>query len=521
MRLASIQGNINANNINHDSGVAIFEDNKITQILLEERYSRKKHDGRYPRRCLIGSKVDTYAINFYNEEYFIRALSKNNDSKFESLNSKQKYYHHICHVLESFYFSGFTSSAVLVVDGWGDCDESVSLWSIDSNYDIKLHKIYDKSHSLGVFYSRCNAWSGLNPNGIFGLEGKFMGLTSYGTPKQNHIFEFDIEKGLIINGSSEDLFGVYSYINNKSQESNIIHYNNFAATIQRDFNDAVMKLIHYIKELTGENNLCLSGGCFQNVIVNNMVCESGIFGNIYCSPFPSDGGCAVGNGVYHMVKNKKLTPRIEQVKHAYWGEEYPDEKILLCIDKEKYFIENITTQEIAKLLSENKILAWFQDRSEYGPRALGHRSLIGNPGNRENFNILNNKIKQRENWRPLAPSIPDELFDILFDVKSKDLTQFMLRSIPIKEKWRSRIPAVCHVDGTTRPQRLEREINPEYYDMIMEFYKITGLPCIINTSFNGPGEPIIENPKEALNFLDKTPDLYGIIFNGKYLVREK
>ena len=121
----------------------------------------------------------------------------------------------------------------------------------------------------------------------------------------------------------------------------------------------------------------------------------------------------------------------------------------------------------------------------------------------------------------LGESSIDELFDILFDVKSKDLTQFMLRSIPIREKWRSRIPAVCHVDGTTRPQRLERDINPEYYDMIMEFYKLTELPCVINTSFNGPGEPIIENPKEALDFLDKTPELYGIVFNGKYLCRKR
>lgn len=523
MEITSIHGPLYFCN-NHDSTISIFKDGNIKEIFIEERYSRKKHDGCYPKRSLKRTNSDIYLIKEDPEIKILNSLINKNINFGEIKSSMVEYYHHICHALESFYFSGFNHSAILVVDGNGTDNETISLFSIDNNYNIKIHRVYKVNStekltkkSLGCIYNKAVSVVGLSQKYDIGNEGKFMGLSSYGTPSVGNIINFSIEDG-VSHTMGDYVNENYPYTSNCDGNSSLFHYINFAATVQRDFNNVILDLVKYIKNLTGEENLCLSGGCFQNVISNNIICESEVFKNIYCSPFPSDGGISVGMGIHWLLSNNHQIGRVK-INHAYWGEEYPDEKILSYIDKEKYSLTDITPQEVAKLLSEDKILAWFQDRSEYGPRALGHRSLIGNPGNRENFNILNNKIKHRENWRPLAPSVPDELFDILFDVKSKDLTQFMLRSIPIREEWRSRIPAVCHVDGTTRPQRLERDINPEYYDMIMEFYKLTELPCVINTSFNGPGEPIIENPKEALEFLDKTPELYGIVFNGKYLIR--
>lgn len=502
----------------HDSGVCVMDDNVLKGLYIEERYSRKKHDGGMPKKCLQTilkeqQKIDDITVLQGNYTTLLSYLYP--DSNIQLLD-KFKALHHRSHASESIYTSGFEHCAVLTIDGYGD-NTSIGIYTYKNNVLTEI-RTYGPSESIGTAYCMAcvHSFGGVNNRT---LEGKFMGLAPYGIPYKEHIFSFDIETGLSIKGHplTRKFFEYYPYADNDTTIS-MLHYANLAATVQRDFNDAIMLLVNYTKNITGETNLCLSGGCFQNVIINDIICESGLFENVWCSPYPNDGGLPLGDMVYYLIEQGKMPHK--RIHHAYWGEEYPDEKILSYIDKEKYSLTDITPQEVAKLLSEDKILAWFQDRSEYGPRALGHRSLIGNPGNRENFNILNNKIKHRENWRPLAPSVPDELFDILFDVKSKDLTQFMLRSIPIREEWRSRIPAVCHVDGTTRPQRLERDINPEYYDMIMEFYKLTDLPCVINTSFNGPGEPIIENPKEALEFLDKTPELYGIVFNGKYLCRK-
>ena len=176
-------------------------------------------------------------------------------------------------------------------------------------------------------------------------------------------------------------------------------------------------------------------------------------------------------------------------------------------------IENITQN-----LKNNKIIAWFQGGSEIGPRALGHRSILANPENHNNLLVINNYIKQRENWRPLAPIVPAELFDLIFDVSSYDLTEFMLRTIKIRDEWQKKLSAVCHIDGTTRPQRLEREQNPELYNLIINFYKETGIPCLINTSFNGRNEPIIETPEQAIKFLKKKKYLDYVIFNSKYVV---
>jgi carbamoyltransferase len=173
------------------------------------------------------------------------------------------------------------------------------------------------------------------------------------------------------------------------------------------------------------------------------------------------------------------------------------------------------------MMEKGLIGAWYQGGSEIGPRALGHRSIIATPKYRENLNVINNTIKHRENWRPLAPSLPQELFYEVFDTNSMDLTEFMLRTVVIKPEWRKKLIAVCHIDNTTRPQTVRREDNPEYYDLIMDNYKLTGIPAIINTSFNGKGEPIIETPQQAMAFMDRTPNMNFIVFNAKYIITRK
>ena len=176
---------------------------------------------------------------------------------------------------------------------------------------------------------------------------------------------------------------------------------------------------------------------------------------------------------------------------------------------------------LSKCLYGDDIFAWFQGGSEIGPRALGHRSIIAGPHKRENLTRINLLIKNRELFRPLAPSVADELFDKIFDTNSKDLTEFMLRTIEIRQEMRSKISAVCHIDNTTRPQCLRKEDNPEFYSLLMNFYNTYKIPCLINTSFNGRGQPIIETPEQAIDFLKNNDELEGLIFNAKYIIFKK
>lgn len=507
---------INPNNMDlkketgHDSNACLLINGKISRCFIEERYNRKKHYGDFPKMTLdsIATSISGGIINSALHPKVNKYIKDN--FQIEHINYNASVDHHLFHAYESFYTSNFESAAILVIDGYGsDEKESISIYKKNKK-ETKLLKRYYMDESIGLFYTAvCNK---ITLGKEYGVEGKLMGLSSYGNPSDKRLLEIDDNYKIKIN----DNIKMYPF--NSAKDSNIIHYINIAATAQRDFNEVIMQLIKLTKELTGEDNLCLSGGCFLNVIVNNLICESEIFKNVWCSPFPNDGG--ISTGMAYVIEEKS-NPEFHNYRltSPYLGEKYPDFKILSYLKENNIAYRETNKEEIAKLLSEDKILFWFQGRSEYGPRALGHRSIIGNPANRDNFYKTNNYIKERENWRPLAPTVPNELFKLLFDTKNEQLTEFMLRNLTIKEEWRAKIPAVCHIDNTTRPQNLKREINPEFYDTIMEFYKLTGTPCVINTSLNGKGEPIVETPKNCLDFYQKKKEyVYGIIFNGKYLV---
>ena len=213
------------------------------------------------------------------------------------------------------------------------------------------------------------------------------------------------------------------------------------------------------------------------------------------------------------IINKRLT-------NSYFGRTYTDEEILKEVD-DNVILELYDENTLIEKLKKNKIVAWFQGGSEIGPRALGHRSILANPSYRYNLDTINNKIKHRENWRPLAPIVPSELFDLIFDVQSYDLTEFMLRTLTIKPEWQKKLCATCHIDNTTRPQRLVYDENPELYNLLMKYYNKMDIPCLINTSFNGKGEPIIETPTQAIEFMERTPNLKFIVFNAKYIITRK
>lgn len=543
MKILGINGSIG--NQNHDCSASLLIDGKLVGNYEEERFNRIKHSvGKLPllsvHRLLDENNlkledIDAVGISEGDDNNYIKIM-KEIFPGYTNFPKRFFHSHHMGHIFDVFYQSGFKSAAVVIIDGEGDNKEGITIAHAKDN-KIDILKVYDFRKSLGFMYIAATGYSNL---GTFG-EGKFMGLSSYGKDLGIRVLTFNKNtKDIDIHYKTYSLEEIkesnvpedyiafsfnkfytancYPYCE-RSEESNILYYTHFAKTIQENFNEVYLDVIKYAKELTGEDNLCVTGGCIQNCIGNNLVVESGIFKNVFAPPAPHDAGCGAGYALYaanqlgEIIENKRLT-------NSYVGKTYTDDEITKTFN-DNLKIENYNSDNVVKLLKHNKIIAWFQGGSELGPRALGHRSILANPSKRNNLNIINNYIKMRENWRPLAPIVPSELFDLIFDVKSYDLTEFMLRTIPIKKEWQEQLCAVCHIDETTRPQRLIREINPELYDLIMNFYKQTGIPCLINTSFNGKNEPIIETPNEAISFLEKTDKLDYIIFNTKYIVSKK
>ena len=540
MKILGISGALSCPN--HDCSASLLIDGKLIGNYEEERFNRIKHSvGKFPllsiRRLLNEHNlklddIDAIGVSIGKENEQLEAI-KLIDPNCKRIPKFIFHSHHMGHICDTFYQSGFESAAVVIVDGDGDNKEGITIAHIKNN-KIEILKTYDFRKSLGFMYTGATGYCGL---GYFG-EGKLMGLTSYGNDLGVRLLTFnnetkdidmhyktisfeEIKQSQIPDTYVTSAFSkfydenFYPY-HERLDDMNILYYIHFAKTIQENFNEVYIDVVKYAKELTGEDNLCVTGGCIQNCIGNNLIVESGIFKHVFAPPAPHDAGCGAGYAFYaanHLgetIENNRLT-------NSYVGKTYTDDEIIKSFD-DSLTIKEYNQNDIIKLLKNNKIISWFQGGSELGPRALGHRSILANPSDRENLDKINNNIKLRENWRPLAPVVPAELFDLIFDVKSYDLTEFMLRTIPIKKEWQKKLCAVCHIDGTTRPQRLVREVNPELYDLIMEFYKVTGIPCLVNTSFNGKNEPIIETPSEAINFLKRCDELNCVVFNTKYTV---
>lgn len=497
--------------------VDVRSNGELQYVFFEERFNRKKYYDNFPINAIFKmliNRTDSFRMGEFNKGdiYFIDKFFSN-----ISFINTQNPLHHLCHAYESFYTSGFDRAAILVVDGFGqnnfygiDSKESITLYQKEGR-KIKELKKYFLPDSLGLFYGRASSILGFNDN----EEGHFMGLAAYGKPFEKRIlsiqngqFKYDtnmkeLEKKYTVNKNSLDL----------------INSINFAATVQRDLSECVLELVKDIKNITNEENLCLSGGVFNNVVINNAICESGIFKNIWCSPTPGDFGIAIGKA-YLTYETDVENLEFHKLDSAYKGDDIDsnDENIL------KYFKENnisyseISSDSIVRKLSKGRVLAWFQGASEFGRRALGHRSIIADPSKHEMYKLISGEIKKRAPYRPLACTVPDELFDLIFDVKNKDLTEYMLRAIPIRKEMIDKIPACTHIDYTTRPQRLRKEVNPEFHKIIMDFYNVTGIPCVINTSLNGGGEPIVETISDLMRFLNEHINVSGAIINAKYYI---
>ena len=279
------------------------------------------------------------------------------------------------------------------------------------------------------------------------------------------------------------------------EEECVMNSKDIAFTVQKNFEDVLEQVVIYFDRLLKDKdiktkNLCLSGGGILNCPTNSRIIDLGLFDNYYASPQPSDG-CAdsIGKAYRNMhARGERLLS--SRIKTPYLGRSYSPDKIRFPYEKLKDSFDTIVNY-----LQCGDVIAWYQGGAEYGPRALGHRSFLADPSVKDMLDSLN-RIKGREAWRPLAPIVPAELFEEVFGDANCDMCEFMLRTLKIREEWRDRLSAVCHVDGSTRPQILHRESNPELYELLMSYFNATGIPCLVNTSLNINGFPILETPSD-------------------------
>ena len=436
--------------------------------------------------------------------------------------------HHVCHAASGYLVSPFEESAILTIDGIGEFSSTWLGYGKDNTMEVI--KEIEYPNSIGFLWEKMSKYLGFTEYD----SSKVMGLSAYGNadrfyhtfqqivklrPKGEFTVDNEIMRVRIDDFTQlERLFRVAkidSPADIRQDQEDI------AAALQKITDDVVVHLAKYLREKTKSSHLCLAGGVALNCVSNGRLMQSGLFKSIYVQPAANDAGTAMGAAFYiwNVLLGKK---RSFVLKHAYWGPEYSDGEILTALKRAKVQnfrkVRNIS-DEIAKRLADGgNIIGWFQGRLEWGPRALGNRSLLADPRLSDMKMILNERIKKREHFRPFAPSVLTEKARAWFVMSKRCTTisdEYMVINYDVREEARKKVPAVTHKDGTSRVQLVSKNINPLYHNLISGFYKRTGVPMVLNTSFND-NEPIVCTPDDAIKtFLRTKMDFLGI---GNYLV---
>lgn len=435
--------------------------------------------------------------------------------------------HHLAHATSSFYCSGFDEAYILVIDGSGE-DICTTVFK-GKGLDIEEKKCFKIPDSLGWFYQSITEFLGFLPNMD---EGKTMALAAYGEYNEkiyskfkkmiffnkNGDYKYDASYsflgrhtyGEIYSDKMVGLFGNMRYRNEPLQQI----YKDIAFAAQDILEKIVISIVEDVSRASDYNKkLCITGGVSLNCKMNGAIAKQDYIEHIFIPPFSNDAGSALGAALY-LSKEKGYNPKF-RMEHAYWGPEFSNDEIKQLLDRSgaKFKEDSDIEISVAKLLSQDKIVGWFQGRMEIGPRALGARSILANP-TKDRMKEKVDKIKSREDWRPFAPSILYEKKDEYL-IRAKE-SPFMTLAFEVGEKIKEKIPAIVHIDNTARPHLVKRDVNPRYWKLISEFEKISGIAAILNTSFNIQGEPIVCSPIEALKTFYATDIEYLAI--GNFLV---
>ncbi len=533
------EANIGLNEINH---ISINQDSKAN-ILKKIIYTILKR----PSLKMLFGRFQNKHKRLSIKEYLLNEFP---NSKFIGLIHSVE--HHTAHLSSAFHVAPFTKSVVVSVDGFGDFASSA--WGVGTGTKINLEDRVYFPHSLGIFYQALTQFIGFHN---YGDEYKVMGLAPYGKPtyiekmreivklKLNGSFELNLNyfrhhkeniKYQWENGSpsvgilfSADLEKLLGPARKKDQELTQRH-KDIAHSVQAMYEEAFFHLLNKLHKRYDLDNLAISGGCGFNSVANGKVLLKTPFKRIYVQAAAGDAGGAIGAALmtWHKVGGKNSKKRVSPHEHAYWGPSFSNDYIsnLLKLQKDRINIENCTIEnfldfsQLAKLIAreieKGKVIGWFQGKMEWGPRALGNRSIICDPRRSDMKDILNLKIKRRESFRPFAPSVLCE--DVSDWFEQNDNVPFMMQVYQINKHKRSEIPAVTHVDGSGRLQSVDKRTNPRYHQLIKEFKSLTNVPMILNTSFN-ENEPVVCKPEEALNTFLRTK--MDVLVLGDWMIKRK
>ncbi|MFQ5493294.1 MAG: carbamoyltransferase [Candidatus Dojkabacteria bacterium] len=559
----------------HDASAVLLKDGSVVAAANEERFTRIKHDPAFPEKavefCLRSqSKTinDVDQVGFYEKPLnkFERVMSQHLQmfpfsykvflnstpswlkTKIRILNiirKKLKYKknvvfvnHHLAHAASAFLPSPFKRAAIVTVDGVGEW--YTTTFGTAKQKDIKLQKAIKFPHSLGLLYSTITAYLGFRVNNS---EYKVMGLSAYGQTNRAKNKYYDLLKNVIdlkSDGSYRLDMKYFRYHSTDRMPSKKLckllgggvrvpeskiqqRHMDIAAALQMISEDMMFTILNHVHTQTGEKNLVLAGGVALNSVINGKLLEKTPFEKVWIQPNASDGGTSMGVAL-HIHANVLDYKRKYRLKSPYLGPEYSDQFVENFLKRNKIEFkkfQNTTDllQTTAKLLWENKVIAWFQGRMEWGPRALGARSILANPLHKEMQAILNKKVKKREEFRPFAPVVWFDDVNEYFEAGDPvpEPVDFMLQVHTIRKQYQGMFPAIEHVDNTARPQTIKREQNPLYYDLIGEFKKLSGHSILVNTSFNVRGEPIVCTPADAVRCILGTEIDYLVI--NKFLVK--
>lgn len=544
----------------HDSSACIVRDGELLFAVAEERISRLKHDSRFPQlaiqACLefagvgaeqldevcfgwqtagpvyrhdlklytLGQWPITYLNVLNSTRHFVSMWHQQSGGRrfvqrFGAPKVRQRFVdHHLSHAISAYAYSGFEESAVVVMDGRGAW-EATSIWrGVNGRLDHVLTIPFPDS--LGLFYSAFTEYLGFQANSD---EWKVMGLAPYGEPGLKLDAFIDVAgrpyrvhaKRLPLNGRAST---APSLAAPREPESEIdVSHKNIAFAVQDACEKAMISVVRMAIDKTRCRNLCLAGGVALNSKANGKIAASGMVDRIFVQPAASDDGVALGAALAPYLDSGGRLPN-KAMRHAYLGPAFDDGAVetALATYKLRYARLNNPAETAAELLSRGKIIGWFQGRMEFGPRALGSRSILADPRDPEMNAKVNNAVKFREWWRPFAPSLKKEAAGEYLE--SVTDSPFMIVTAQVRSEKRSVIPAVTHVDGSARPQTVEKEVNPLYWRLIDEFEKRTGVPVIMNTSFNLRGEAIVHTPTDAVRtFFSSGMDALVI---GNFLVEK-
>ena len=555
-----------------DASAALLRDGQLVAALEEERLNRVKHWAGLPvlaaKACLEGAQPDHIAISRNPKAHLADKVLRValRPHRWASLTSRaansariaqvgealaaegivararpQVHFveHHRAHLASAFFASPFEQAAVISIDGFGDF--SSVMWAVGKGNQVEVRGSVSFPHSLGIFYTAFTQFLGFPK---YGDEYKMMGLSAYGEPR----FAEEVRQvvrtvddqcrlnldyfthhskgvemtwyggepalGAVFSHKMAEKFGAPRVPRSEIQQRD----KDIAASVQLVLEENYFALLNFVQKQTGATAVCLAGGVALNCVANGMIFEHTNFREVYVQPAAHDAGTSIGAALYVQHQELKL-PRQFEMRHVYYGPEYSDGEILRDLEAAGCTYHKLSEKDLiggtVDAIANGKIVGWFQGRMEFGPRALGNRSILADPRRKDMKDILNSRIKYREPFRPFCPSILAERVGDYFETDYP--SPFMVMAFKIKPEQRERIPAVTHGDGTGRLQTVERDVNERYWNLIHKFEEATGVPVLLNTSFN-ENEPIVRTPAQAIDcFLRTQMDLLSI---GTFLLRK-